>query len=547
MDGNGSRTLVLGFDALDLTYLDRFAESLPNFEALRSSGVEAPLESTFPPWTASAWPSMYTGVDPSHHGVYGFFDVDGYPLDADIISRNDVKAPAIWNYLDGRDRTSVVMNVPVTHPAEEIDGVVIPGYLANEEADGHPAGIRDELSDAIGEEYRVYSRAETADDHEEKLDGFVDLIRLRERAAVELLATRDWEFAFVQVQKTDTVFHSFDDDTAFRRVYEAADDLLGAVLDAVDDDVNVVVCSDHGIGPKRGYQIHVNDVLRDHGFVEATTEHEYQSLSTMKGELTGEADDAADETPALVDRGLSTLWRTLDAAGVSPGELYRTVERLGLGDAVLDVLPDSVRDAASQNVDWRASRAYCRGSSRLGVRINLEGREPNGVVPEDEYERVRTEIIDVLRELKTPDGRPAFEFVVRREEIYDGPFAEGADDVLFLPADMDHSVSTKLYGQRFVSVDDYDHKRDGVFLAAGPAFDESASIESLSLTDVAPAAIASMGLPVPSRMTGSVPRELLRETPETAEYADIEYESVDEDEPSDDEEVTERLEDLGYL
>ena len=131
---------MLGFDALSWRYLDAF--DLPNFESLIDRGVAAPLESTFPPWTGSAWPSMYTGVDPSHHGVYSFFDVAvGYPDEAGLISRNDVQAPALWNYLTAVDRSSAVLNVPVTHPAEPIDGALVPGYLAPEEADV----LRDEL------------------------------------------------------------------------------------------------------------------------------------------------------------------------------------------------------------------------------------------------------------------------------------------------------------------------------------------------------------------------------------------------------------------
>src|SRR6056297_483582 len=108
-------TVVVGFDALDFRYLDAFESSLPNFERLRSEGVEAPLESTFPPWTGSAWPSMYTGTDPSHHGTYGFFRHDNYPDEGDVVSRADVDAPALWNYCSSEGLSSVVCNVPVTH------------------------------------------------------------------------------------------------------------------------------------------------------------------------------------------------------------------------------------------------------------------------------------------------------------------------------------------------------------------------------------------------------------------------------------------------
>ncbi|MFC6798826.1 alkaline phosphatase family protein [Haladaptatus sp. DYSN1] len=101
------KILVLGFDALDFEYLNRFSDELPNFASLRSKGVATPLASTMPPWTGSAWPSMYTGVDPSYHSVYDFFSHDARaPTESTLITRNDVRAPALWNYLTEKKTAS---------------------------------------------------------------------------------------------------------------------------------------------------------------------------------------------------------------------------------------------------------------------------------------------------------------------------------------------------------------------------------------------------------------------------------------------------------
>ncbi|WP_101298334.1 alkaline phosphatase family protein [Halegenticoccus soli] len=536
------RTVVLGFDALDFRYLDQFADSTPNLQALREAGVEAPLRSTFPPWTGSAWPSMYTGVDPSYHGVYSFFDYEYYPDEGRVVSRNDVDAPAIWNYLNAEGSRVAVMNVPVTHPAEPVDGALVPGYLATEDTPGYPEGIREQLSEAIGEEYRIYSRAETSADKKEKLAGYLELIDARRRAALALLESADWEFAFVQVQKTDAVFHNFGKAEAFRKVYAAADELVGDVRDAVGEDANVVVCSDHGIGPTRGHRIYVNEVLKRRGYVETTSEGSRPTLDAVKSDLTS---DGKRDGDSALSRALTRAGMALDRIGVSPADVYATARRFGVEDALLAVTPAAVRGATGESVDWRKSRAYCRSSARLGVRVNLEGREPHGVVPQSEYEAVRDEIIELLSGLETPDGKPAFEFVKRREEVYDGPYLEDADDVLFLPRGMDNQIAISLYGRRFLSVDTHDHKREGVFVGAGPDFGGAAP-ETLSLTDVAPICMSLLGKPVPTRMTGRVPPDLLSVPVRTREYPDVEFGTA-ERKGTDDGEVTERLEDLGYL
>lgn len=540
MNQGGQRTVVLGFDALSMTYLDEF--DLPAFDALREQGVSAPLRSTFPPWTGSAWPSMYTGVDPSHHGVYSFFDFSkGYPDEATLVDRNDVRAPALWNYLTDAGVDSIALNVPVTHPADEIDGVLVPGYLAPEEAAGYPEGIRDELSEAIGEGYRIYATKETGDADAAMLESYVDLVDHRRLAAQSLLESRDPTVAFFVVQKTDTVFHQFDDLAAFRRVYDAADRFVGAVLDSVEDDVNVVVCSDHGMGPTRGYNVYVNEILREAGFVEATHDGETPTLWENKRQLTS---GGSDESPTVGNRAVSGVARALASVGVQPGDVYAAARRVGADSTLRRLFPD-VGESVAQHVDWAASKAYCRNGPELGVRINLQGREPEGVVSRDEYESVRDRIVETLSGARTPDGGPVFDWVRRRESVYGGPFTDDACDILFEPAGMNHLVATNLLGKRFVPIDKHNHKREGVFIGAGPGFEADTSVDRLGLTDVAPIVMALAGQDVPERMTGSIPSGLLAVPSEIEPYGTIAYGG--ETTATDDGAVEARLEDLGYL
>lgn len=550
MHGDDGPTLVLGFDALTFDYLNEF--DLPNFEALRAEGIEAPLGSTHPPWTASAWPSLYTGLDPSHHGVYDFFDhADGYPDETTFVTRSDVHAPAIWNYLSARDIPSIVLNMPVSNPADRINGVLIPGYMGPEDAPGHPDGIREELAEAIGE-YRVYSRAEVSEDKTEKLAGYLELIDLRRRAAQYLLTNVDWEVAVIQVQKTDAVFHQFTERDAHRRVYEAADELVGSVLDTVPEDTNVVVCSDHGIGPVAGYRIYVNQILAQHGFVETTKEGGRVGIVDEKRRLMGQGrsggeSGSGNSQSSPLARAIGRVASTLDRAGASPADVYAVAQRLGVAPLLVRLLPKRVRKGleSREHVDWRRSKAYCRSRNELGVRINLEGRDPHGVVSESEYETVREEIIDVLSGLRTPDGQPAFEFVTRRETLYDGPYSDEACDVLFMPLEMNNAVELQLTGREFLPADTNDHKRNGVFVASGPAFEGASAPETLSITDVAPVVMALAGCPVPERM-GELPPGLLGIPSSRASYPDVEFATGDTEESTDGR-MEERLEDLGYL
>ncbi|EMA63039.1 alkaline phosphatase family protein [Halorubrum lipolyticum] len=67
--------------------------------------------------------------------------------------------------------------------------------------------------------------------------------------------------------------------------------------------------------------------------------------------------------------------------------------------------------------------------------LNLEGREPEGVVPESEYEAVREELIGDLESLTGPDGRQVCKRIVKGEDAFDGDHDEIAPDLVVIPAD----------------------------------------------------------------------------------------------------------------
>ena len=65
--------------------------------------------------------------------------------------------------------------------------------------------------------------------------------------------------------------------------------------------------------------------------------------------------------------------------------------------------------------------------------INLEGREPRGSVPEDEYDAVRDELKADLEALEGPDGRKVVERVVEKEDAFRGEHDDIAPDLVAIP------------------------------------------------------------------------------------------------------------------
>ncbi len=65
--------------------------------------------------------------------------------------------------------------------------------------------------------------------------------------------------------------------------------------------------------------------------------------------------------------------------------------------------------------------------------LNLEGREPRGVVPEDEYDSVRAELKAELKALEGPDGRKVADRIVTKEDAFRGPHSDIAPDLVVIP------------------------------------------------------------------------------------------------------------------
>jgi len=141
----------------------------------------------------------------------------------------------------------------------------------------------------------------------------------------------------------------------------------------------------------------------------------YAKLDRYLGELRGLLDD---ETTMIVasDHGFTPL-----DYEVKCNVWLEENGWLSYDDADHDSLADISGD----------TRAYSLIPGRFYV--NLEGREPNGAVPEDEYESVRAELRSELEALEGPEGRPVADRVVTKEDAFRGSHDAIAPDLVVIP------------------------------------------------------------------------------------------------------------------
>ena len=295
-------------------------------------------------------------------------------------------------------------------------------------------------------------------------------------------------------------------------------------------DATVLLMSDHGHGPVRNF-LYVNNFLAQRGYLK------------FKPNIASQLKRAVFQlglTPRfvynfLLAMGLGKLRRTLDKRRGGRGLLKRFF--LSFGD-----------------VDWSRTRAYSIGY--IGeVHINLRGREPQGIVnPGEEYERVRDDVINSLRELRLPNGTPLVEHIWKKEEIYHGAHLANAPDILFLPRNLETIAfgdfefgSNKVIEKSFgVSSS---HRMNGIFIASGAGIKNTGEFRGAQLIDLAPTILHLMGLPVPTDMDGRVLTEALADA-RTVEYggtSEARAATTEGYSEEEEKEVIERLADLGYI
>ncbi len=358
--------LVIGLDAGCRPVLESLfdAGKAPTLESLFEMGASGPLESQIPPWTASAWPSMYTGKNPGKHGVFDFLSFDGY--DWDVVNSTHVRERPVWELLSEHGLTSVVVNLPVTHPASEFDGALIPGMTAPEDPACHPEGILEDVKMECGD-YRIYPQSGPEPDH--SIEGYEKTIELRGEAFRYLCRRMEPDFGFLQFQQTDSVFHERPGDKeAIEAVYSEVDTQIEETLEEVDPE-NVLIVSDHGMGKITGDEFRINEFLRDEGYLQARSGGEGMpdwSRAWENDLLEGEDASEHDESP------LEKAMNVAAKVGITTQRVAGALERVGLKEPIGRRVPNDMIRAASEQVDFPESTVYMRSKSELGLRINLE-------------------------------------------------------------------------------------------------------------------------------------------------------------------------------
>ncbi len=543
-----TKLLIIGLDGATFDLIKPWAAEgkLPTLARLMHDGVTGDLESTLPPVTSPAWPTFMTGKNPGKHGVFDFIRPRAGTFD--MVNASQIHGKLLWEILSEAGYSVGVLNVPITYPPRQVNGYMIPGLLSPDQGKTvYPPDLLKPYEAELGK-YRLTPNVQYKPGNEDEFIADIhDLIDTQLRYALRLMNDHPTDVLMLHFLASDNGSHAlwrFMDQThprydaalgakygnALLDVYQHLDRAVAEVNSAFRIPHSTIIMSDHGFGPLHR-TINLNILFIEKGLMH------------------------------LKPKFFTQLRWWAFRNGLTPATAYKILSKLGLQNVTTKVSRKARNEMVGkflsfEDVDWSKTTAYSMG--HVGqIYLNLQGREPQGLITPDRYAAARQQVIDVLNTLTDPaTGKPLVDRIIPREEAAHGPYADqGAD--LHLILDGYKTIAFPLFATEGrvltpqIRGDSGCHRLHGIFIGHGAGFANNATVPNARIIDLAPTILHILNVPVPEDMDGRVlidalTPELRARATQTAAATATAQTQVDftEEEQA---EVEERLRALGYL
>ena len=564
-----NKVLVIGLDGTTFDLIIPWVQDgqLPNFQKLMDEGCWGNLESTPIDNSFPGWATLTTGVNPGKHSA---FDVLIRKEDScytrSFMNSTDVKAKRVWDIFSENDRKVGVFNVPGTYPPSEVNGFLVAGMLTPgpQSEYTYPSSLRDELRSQTGYAANLGDWKEP--DREVTLHRLFASFEKRKETTLYLMKKYEWDLLWTVFTLPDRIQHFFWATTdgkhpwhrrerklfgdAVYRCYRKLDSLLGDILENISDDTQIIIVSDHGFCPF------------------------YQTFSTIR--WLKEKDLLVMKEKDRYMDPLKSFLKTFGLLGYAKKfeAYFRSMgKRIKL---VVGQKRQSFEERVISKVDWSKTKAYSffdheirlnlKGREPDGIvspgkheiRLNLKGREPDGIVsPGKEEEDLKENIKEELSNLRFSNGERVFCKVWTKEEVYQGPYVGRTSDII-LSINHKKAPTKRIENWRYSSVSrglTGSHHPKGIFIAKGRGIKGGERIHPAHIRDITPTILYMSGLPLTEDMDGKVLEDIF--TKEFLKDHQIKYagssiieESFQDQEtysPEETKKLEEHLRSLGYL
>lgn len=275
------KLIVIGVDGMDRDVIKRYENYLPNISAMMKNSNYPHLRSVFPADTTPAWSTIFTGLDPSEHGIINFVNIGDKSNTYKPIHFDDYsfKGKTFWDKLNEQGvRCAIVLPMNIKQ-GWDIRGLMITRpymgkmhvYPKNKEKIYNP---RIEI---LGTEAKFTSEKQLSNLNTEFIKKAEEEFRLTKLA----IENDDCDLLFTYFSVVDGIQHDFwrhydkthpeyPGETEFKNVirdmYIKIDSYIGEII-ALQPSTPILIFSDHGHGMRPVYVARINEMLKRNGYL----------------------------------------------------------------------------------------------------------------------------------------------------------------------------------------------------------------------------------------------------------------------------------------
>jgi predicted AlkP superfamily phosphohydrolase/phosphomutase len=542
-----SPVIAIGLDATDPKLLEAWMSQgyLPNLNRIRQQGIYGRLHN----WvnyqggttkfsaTEPLWVMMATGCLPNKTGFWDTitYNPQNYQVGCDPIYGGYDYQEYKPFYALGENYKVAAFDVPVTRVVSNVRGTQITGWGGHHPfypSESQPVELLSQIETKYGKN-PVYRRDNGIWWDRKYINWVTEAVKnsieTRAQICCDLLQQDDWDLFIAGFGETHTLGHdlynlSQSDHPLYnhtnrtnrwgdplRQGFEQVDKAVGQILAQAPEDAYIVLFSVHGMGSN------LTDLHSMVFLAEVMYRYNFPGKAAL---ITG---DINEPVPSTITRNIrngwsAEVWRLLH----EPNPIKKlwqtwTHKKFLRGDKHGLLSPHPLIDAGTElgwmpalwyRPLWSQMKAFALPAYADGhIRINLQGRERDGIVTPAEYDAVCDEITQILYGLQ--DGRtkqPLVARVVRTRTspLDDDPKLPEPDLIVVwheLPTDVVDSPDVGRIGPITYNRPG-GHRENGFLMASGPGITPGSELTTGRAVDVGATILNLMGADIPKYFDG---------------------------------------------
>jgi predicted AlkP superfamily phosphohydrolase/phosphomutase len=168
--------------------------------------------------------------------------------------------------------------------------------------------------------------------------------------------------------------------------------------------------------------------------------------------------------------------------------------------------PDKPTSLEKVDIDWSRTKAWAWGGYYARVFLNVEGREPQGIIPASDFEKEREKLREMFLAIKGPKGEDWATKVIVPQEHFSVLNGEYPDLMVYFDDLFWRSAGTLGYPHPYLlendtGPDDAVHAQEGIYILYDP-LNPLKGEKKADILDIAPTILSLLGLPIPAEMKG---------------------------------------------